>query len=250
MKPIYKEYPTFEFMSEIRKKDYSFLVNLTMEEADQLDVSWNDFRKEISEVKRYNDHIHHNAKSELIDHLKSIGISVGTQYRDDDIKYFAHIKKLFVELKAGSYNEPYISSRISTGENFYTDSNTNEKVTFHINMSPAGFRYAWGTIQNKNRELATNNKRYQKAAEYLLYNKLTDLIDVHDVKGTIEKADNIAREIFAKENIIDGEEHEISCCDECNTATVGERRCSCGNRRIDFYVDGELENYYVVSEAY
>ncbi len=41
-----------------------------------------------------------------------------------------------------------------------------------------------------------------------------------------------------------GETISISCCDECEEHTIGDNRCSCGNRRIDasaeaFYYNGE-----------
>jgi hypothetical protein len=41
-----------------------------------------------------------------------------------------------------------------------------------------------------------------------------------------------------------GEAIDISCCDECDTYTIGDRRCSCGNRRIS----ASAEIWYSTSE--
>lgn len=44
---------------------------------------------------------------------------------------------------------------------------------------------------------------------------------------------------------------QINSCDECDTYTRGDRRCTCGNRRISCYAEGDFMNgYYVTTEYY
>jgi len=44
---------------------------------------------------------------------------------------------------------------------------------------------------------------------------------------------------------------QINSCDECDTYTRGDRRCTCGNRRISCYAGGDFMNgYYVFTEYY
>ena len=52
-----------------------------------------------------------------------------------------------------------------------------------------------------------------------------------------ERVWECAREAYCAENFADGDEIEISCCNECSTWTVGERRCSCGNVRVELAIE-------------
>jgi hypothetical protein len=51
-----------------------------------------------------------------------------------------------------------------------------------------------------------------------------------------------------------GETIEISCCSECDEYEMGERSCSCGNRRISAYAEGYYTSteyeIYLNTEAY
>lgn len=49
-----------------------------------------------------------------------------------------------------------------------------------------------------------------------------------------------AEEDWRKENFPNGKEVDISCCSECSSWTVGEHRCSCGNRRMYLDIDGDF----------
>ena len=61
-----------------------------------------------------------------------------------------------------------------------------------------------------------------------------------------------ARESFREENFPDGTEVYLKHgCDECSDWTVGEHRCSCGNRRISLTIEGNLINgFYGYPEPY
>jgi len=43
---------------------------------------------------------------------------------------------------------------------------------------------------------------------------------------------NEKMETYIAENYPDGDIVTIDCCDDCNEWTVGQHRCSCGNRRM------------------
>lgn len=58
------------------------------------------------------------------------------------------------------------------------------------------------------------------------------------------------RREFIKENYPDGEEFKIGCCDECSSYIMGDRRCSCGNVRVDLVVEKINGEFYGSFERY
>lgn len=66
----------------------------------------------------------------------------------------------------------------------------------------------------------------------------------------LDYVENYRRDKWIKENYPDGTEMNHSCCDTCSSWTVGEHRCSCGNRRMSLIVEGSKDSYYAYAEAY
>lgn len=57
----------------------------------------------------------------------------------------------------------------------------------------------------------------------------------------IDKVNEYAKDKYLKENVPDGTEIYLkNICNECDTYIMDERRCSCGNRRIDIIVEGNI----------
>lgn len=74
-------------------------------------------------------------------------------------------------------------------------------------------------------------KKYQ-----ITYSTNEELIDLIEEKE---------RENFRNKNYPDGTEIDQSCCQECSSWTVGEHRCSCGNRRMYLEIEGNfVDGYY------
>lgn len=70
--------------------------------------------------------------------------------------------------------------------------------------------------------------------------------------ATPEQIENLIKDRYEKSKI--GESISISCCSECDTYIMGDRRCSCGNRRISAYAEGYFWNgkyqLHIQTEAY
>lgn len=66
----------------------------------------------------------------------------------------------------------------------------------------------------------------------------------------LDYVENYRRDKWIKENYPDGTEMNHSCCDNCSSWTVGEHRCSCGNRRMSLIVEGSKDSYYAYAEAH
>ena len=63
---------------------------------------------------------------------------------------------------------------------------------------------------------------------------------------------NVLKDEFEKAELVEG--REISINDDycgCESYTIGSHRCSCGNRRINVYVEGNfLNGFYITTEPY
>lgn len=71
-----------------------------------------------------------------------------------------------------------------------------------------------------------------------------------DKKKMINAVEEIKLAEWVAENYPDGKEVDHSCCSECSTWFVGERRCSCGNRRMYLQVEGNaIDGYYAYGMA-
>lgn len=68
--------------------------------------------------------------------------------------------------------------------------------------------------------------------------------------GILEVVSEHQRRKFIEENYPDGEEFIIKCCDECSSYIMGERRCSCGNVRVDLVVEKINGEFYGSFERY
>lgn len=75
-----------------------------------------------------------------------------------------------------------------------------------------------------------------------------DNVVVGSVSNIVDFANCLAREEKIAE-YQDGEEIDIDCCDDCSIWIKGERRCSCGNRRIYWESTGDFEDMIVYPAA-
>lgn len=73
-------------------------------------------------------------------------------------------------------------------------------------------------------------------------------IDVND-PDLVQKVRAKDQERWVEENYPNGTEVDIDCCDFCDTWTVGEHRCSCGNRRMYLDVSGGIRDWWAYPAA-
>lgn len=86
---------------------------------------------------------------------------------------------------------------------------------------------------------------------YLAYAENNEI----DIEGLTDsqirtKIEDIAGNKYLEEYYNKGETLKIDACDECDTYSYGDYRCSCGNVRISMTVEGSLaEGYYSYPEG-
>ena len=85
--------------------------------------------------------------------------------------------------------------------------------------------------------------------EKSIYKKAVELnlpIEQLCSESVIEKVREIEALKFENENYPDGTAIKISCCSECSTYFKSENRCSCGNRRIGYSIEGDIVNGFSI----
>lgn len=107
------------------------------------------------------------------------------------------------------------------------------------------------SIIEKDKTKSLQSLRYESKCFGLSKEYGVNVEDFNSKADFIKRIESIARMKFIDENYSDGTEIDIGCCDNCDSWTVGERRCSCGNRRVDLTVEGNiLDGFYVYGESY
>ena len=195
-------------------------------------------RTEIEEYQKYMMEKRSELYLQAVAYLKSIGLP-DFEYKGKKMTKVtpAYLNEINMALSAKyRYNDNYALNEISATENFI-------KKTLEKNR------------QGEKEKMAKEayNLRYEavfKTAEKYMTQEEVKIARV--LKTPIENLENYLAEMYVLAST--GEVIPISCCDECDQYTVGEHRCSCGNRRISVSAEGHVHNgeyiLHLQTEAY
>jgi hypothetical protein len=187
-----------------------------------------ELRQEIEEYKTYLSAQRSEIYNKAVEYLKSIGLP-DFEYKGKKMTKStpAYLNEINMKLSEKyRYNDNYTLNEMSTMERFI-------KATLENKTK----------IERENAKKLEEGKRYEailKLAEK--YMTAEELKTAKALGTTTEQFEKYLAEIYLLAS--NGESISISSCDECETYTIGENRCSCGNRRISadaeaFYFNGE-----------
>ena len=146
---------------------------------------------------------------------------------------------------------PYYSPCIPSA---HTSEKIVDGIRLYNNQSPTNIVELYDKITNQYKQgkatVNKNNKLLIKSIEYA--NEHNIEIDDLPTDYIIKRVEEYAKEKWLNENVPNGTEIYLKhACSECSTYIMGERRCSCGNRRISIVVEGNiLEGFYYYPEPY
>jgi hypothetical protein len=244
----YKPFPQANLI-----RDWDQLLKLSREDVEKLFEEWKVIEKENKEISSRLFEEKNNKITEIVNYLKSVGIDV-----------YKYKTKGFFKEKSGfqSWFQKNIADEIYKKYPYYHNSipyaHMGEKevngVKLYNNQSPTTIVELYDKIswqyKSKIREVSKADKLLIKSIEYAAKHN----IDIEDLppKEIIKYIDEVAKDNYLKEELPDGTEVYLKhACDECSTYIMGERRCSCGNRRISITVEGDLiEGFYYYPEPY
>lgn len=246
-------YKTFPNANLIREWDK--LLKLNREEVVSLHDTWEDIHKQNYELGRKLMNEKLERQKEVDDYMESNNVDIWNYKRNHFTLeqrrngYQSWYKKNVADKISEKY--PYYSNQIPTA---HMDSVEVDGIILSNNQSPTNIVELYDKMKreynSKMNEISLKDKLLVESIKYAN----THGLDIRDLsaKDIISIVDDHAKDEFRKENFPDGTEIYLKHgCDECSTYTVGDHRCSCGNRRIMMVVDGNLvEGYDCYPEAY
>jgi len=235
-----------------RKVNWHKLATMSKEEVLRIQEEWESVKKENEKLRMENIELKNNALKEIKDVLTKYNITIEKYSKANIFKslgYTAWFKKNIYTPISNKYNT-YPNSIPTMDVGSYEK----DGIKLNINGSPFSIveghkRLSADYERAKIKELQ-KNKLFKASIVYAIENNINT--DDLDDQSIIRYVNDHAKEKWTEENYPDGTELYLKhACYECSTWIVGERRCSCGNRRIYLEVDGNiLDGFDAYPEPY
>jgi len=231
----YKKFPKQELIREWDK-----LLKMSREEVCVIYKEWLLIEKENEEIRKKLNEEKNNKLKEIAEYMKSIGIEIYKYKRDGYTKngYQSWYANNIVNVISRKY--PYYNFNIPTA---HTSEKEVNGIKLYCNKSPTNIVELYDKItdqyNSKIKLKDKNDKLLIKSIEYATLNN----INIEDLSSEqiIDKVNEYAEDKYLKENVPDGTVIYLKhICNKCNTYIMGEKRCFCGNRRIDIIVEGNI----------
>lgn len=230
---MYKEYREKELIYNWDK-----LIKKDREEVEKVQEEWRVVEEFNETVRREGLRKRHEVIREIIESLEEEGVTV----RKSDGSYYAWFEKNISK----TVNRKYVKELPEPPRARFGKQEING-IVVRNNASPLEILDLYASIkieyEYEKKKQDKNNKLLQESIKYAL-NRGIDIAEV-DTVGIIEFVNDYATETYREDNLQEGTEIYLKNeCENCNTYVVGNRRCSCGNRRISMVVDGNLLDGY------
>jgi len=232
--------------------DWEELLKLERDEVVSIQEQWETIQEENEDIGNRNADREYEAVTKAVQAMKEVGIDVFKYSRSvfpKKIGYKAWFKNNVVNKirdKYRAYSKSIPTAHMKTKEV--------NGIVLTNNQSPTNLVQLYDRIRwqydSKVRDNKYDTKLLVKSIEYASEKDID--IEGREPKEIIDVVQETAKIIYLKENVPGGTEiylkHE---CDDCSTYYMGDRRCSCGNRRISIEVDGDiLDGFYHYPEPY
>lgn len=218
------------------------MLNVSDEEVAQIEDNWKLTAKENDTIWKQNRQVRLNLIQETEDLFALIGLPTYKKSpRSGKVigehKEFKAILKA-IDIKCGRFPRqmPFPHEIRVCGEN-YRSHKSPVTLTELVAMGKDHRRLK---LEREQRSKADFAKAAALASTYGIS------LDDPDLYNKVVAAD---REAFREKNYPEGTDVDHSCCDTCSSWTVGDHRCSCGNRRMSLTIEGNIGNWYAYGEA-
>lgn len=229
-------------------RDFDKLIALSEDEVQQIQDEWYAITEHNEQVYKQNLANRQRVTEETATYLEKIGVTVRKSNG-----YFAWFKNNVQDSINAQY--PILSPRAPEAR-FGRYMVEVKGVEFEFNNK----NYDAVTLRQKLLEAYAAEKekqvREQKLFTVSLQYAVTHQLNIENVAADeiIRVANQYAKEEYLQK-LIDDEDSEVYFdeCSECieNVYYPGEHRCSCGNRRVNLYIVGDLvDGFEPVAEAY
>ena len=214
-------------------RDHAKLLSMSLDEVKELYDKWLEIRAANEEIYRANSQACSAAYGEITHIFDLYGIDYTTKKGDIAVWFEKNIyTKLRLHFKSTYHSKP----------SFPQLNGDADLVKIYTKLKQEAERKS--IIEEK------SNRLLRKSIEYAI-NHAINIDDLTDSE-IINYIKNEAGQQWMQQNYPNNTQVEISyaICG-CETYFIGERRCSCGNRRISAYPEGNiLDGFYLEVEPY
>jgi len=247
-KIVYKKFPN---MSLLKSENWHKLAQMDRDEVVNIYNEWIEIDKENMKLKAIAREKEQEILKDIYEVLEKHKIPF-RKYGRNIVKPTGYIAWFNKNIKMVISNRfPYYSQGIP---NMHPKTVIKDDIKLDITCSPTtlieGYDRLSNQYKNGQSKKYAKNKLFIESVKYATENGID--IEDYDEKSIIQIVDNHAKGKFLEDNYPDGTEVYLKhVCYECNTWVVGERRCSCGNRRVRLEVEGNLlDGYLAYPEGY
>ena len=224
----YQHYPNSNIIH-----DHAKLLSMSLDEVKELYDKWLEIRAINEQVYKANEKECSIAYQEITDIFKRCGIPYHTKNGNIAAWFENNVySKMRLHFKSTYHSKP----------SFPRLDGDADLVKIYTKLKQEAERKF--IIEEK------SNRLLCKSIEYAI-NRAINIDDLTDSE-IINYVKNEAGQQWMQQNYPNNTQVEISyaIC-ECKTYFIGERRCSCGNRRISAYTEGNiLDGFYLEVEPY
>lgn len=223
------------------------VLKLTKEELQQIEANWKQTEEENRKIYKENYDNCQAVIKETMQYLRKLGYKTN---KDGSL------------LKQGGYYKG--AQDIADAVRAKFKLNTPSKPTFSkikvkgkvysANSSPISLvdlvEHVRGQLKREEEARKQSDKKVKEAIRLAAELQLD--VDELTVDQIVYEVNEVMKEKFIEDNYPEGTSVYLKhACSECSEWVVGERRCTCGNRRIDLVVEGDfLSGFDAYPEAY
>lgn len=216
------------------------------DKAVEIIKSWAEISKQNSEIYKFNSELFNEALKKAIDFFKASGVKwhktsaygkITGKYKEASTFY----DSLATMYKIRPSSSPSLTSVTYKGQRISTCSGNALET-----LKSAKFHYEQMIKQEEQR--CINLKEALKVAK----EQNIDITNCETEVDIFNHVNNEMKEKWENEHYPVGASVYLKhACDECSTWYIGDRRCSCGNRRMSLCIEGDfVSGFYAYPEPY
>lgn len=242
-----RQYKTFPQSHVLQ--NWSELLQLTTEEVEALQEQWNTLHEENKQMHKENKRLRDEEVASTADFLEAQGVTV-RKFRTNGeqngfLAWFQNNVVNAIEAKFPSYMK-----MMPRAHGMEQDV---DGILLSNTQSPIGIVELHAQLTKQYARLKEQSLKQNK-----LFQASVAYVEEHDIMLEELSAENILRtvqqhahEAYMTEHLPTGTDMHFDECDNCSDYTMGDRRCECGNRRVEVLVQGDiLEGFHHTAVAW
>ena len=205
---------------------------------------FNKLKRALEKLEAYNQDVEKHNKSLFNQSWERVSYdleSFSSHYKKTNGDYTKRTNELYTDLQ-NKFNCSYSQYSNKKIDFCHVKIDTRE-FSIDIKRTPQGIVDGIKTYIKSNTIKQNKEKKFDKLFKKAIILSTSFGIDAttyEDNEKLIQDVSEKAENKYIQENFPEGTELNIDCCDHCDTWIVGEKRCSCENRRMYFEIDGNL----------